>query len=131
MSATEHVELPIGGMSCASCANRVERRLNGLEGVTATVNYATERATVDFDPAVASPEQLVRAVEEAGYEATLPAPDESDALRRRLVVSAALALPVLLGDHLAHCVAESIESGQGGDAKVKEAAQAVQRLLRA
>ena len=50
MSATgDHVELPITGMTCASCANRIERRLNKLDGVTATVNYATEKATVDFD----------------------------------------------------------------------------------
>ena len=46
----DHVELPITGMTCASCANRIERRLNKLEGVTATVNYATEKAAVDFDP---------------------------------------------------------------------------------
>jgi len=45
-----HVELPITGMTCASCANRIERRLNRLDGVSASVNYATERATVDFDP---------------------------------------------------------------------------------
>ena len=44
------LELPITGMTCASCANRIERRLNTLDGVTATVNYATEKATVDFDP---------------------------------------------------------------------------------
>ena len=51
MSATtQHVELPITGMTCASCANRVERNLNQLEGVSATVNYATEKARVEFDP---------------------------------------------------------------------------------
>ena len=69
---TQHVELPITGMTCASCANRIERKLNKLDGVTATVNYATEKATVDFDAAVA-PEQLVAAVEAAGYQAVLPA----------------------------------------------------------
>jgi P-type Cu+ transporter len=103
-----HVELPITGMTCASCANRVERRLNELDGVTATVNYATERATVEFDPDAAAPEDLLGAVEAAGYSAVLPredaageAPaedDEPDAtapLRRRLVLSAALSLPVL------------------------------------
>ncbi len=104
-TAPEHVELPIEGMTCASCANRIERRLNKLDGVTATVNYATERATVDFDPALAEPEQLVAAVEAAGSHAALPAtadagsPDGDDptaALRRRLVVSALLALPVLV-----------------------------------
>ena len=66
--ATQHVELPIAGMTCASCANRIERKLNKLEGVTASVNYATEKATVEFDATVA-PEQLVEAVEAAGYQA--------------------------------------------------------------
>jgi len=46
----EHLELPVEGMSCASCAGRIERRLNGLDGLHATVNFATERAAVDFDP---------------------------------------------------------------------------------
>ena len=55
----EHVELPITGMTCASCANRIERKLNKLDGVTASVNYATEKATVDFDPAVVAPDRLV------------------------------------------------------------------------
>src|SRR3954452_8210112 len=96
----QHLELPITGMSCASCANRVERGLNHVEGVVATVNYATERATVDFDPAAVRPEDLIRAVEDVGYGASLPgeteAADSSDSLRRRLVASAALSLPVLL-----------------------------------
>src|SRR5687768_7338413 len=102
----EHLEVPISGMTCASCANRIERRLNELDGVSATVNYATEKATVDFDPAAVAPEQLVGAVEAAGYRAVLPAarpePDagsaEADAtasLRRRVVLSAALTVPVL------------------------------------
>src|SRR5262252_416228 len=102
---TERIELPISGMTCASCANRVERRLNKLDGVTATVNYATETASVDYDPAV-EVEQLVAAVEAAGYAATLPAsepeaeapPAERDpaaGLRPRLVVSGLLAVPVL------------------------------------
>ena len=84
MSAvTDHVELPITGMTCASCANRVERGLNKLDGVTATVNYATEKATVDFDPGGVEPEQLVAAVQAAGYEASLPAADEPRRRRRR------------------------------------------------
>jgi Cu+-exporting ATPase len=106
MSATDHIELPITGMTCASCANRIERKLNKLDGVTASVNYATEKASVAFDPGAIEPEQLVAAVEAAGYEAALPAsdPDRSAAvdaadptapLRRRLVACAALALPVL------------------------------------
>ena len=69
--ATQHVELPIAGMTCASCANRIERKLNKLEGVTASVNYATEKATVEFEATVA-PDQLVEAVEAAGYQAVLP-----------------------------------------------------------
>ena len=93
---TEHVELPIGGMTCASCATRVERRLNELDGVSATVNYATERASVAFDPRETAPDDLVAAVESAGYQAQLPAGDELAALRTRLYVSAALAIPVAL-----------------------------------
>jgi Cu+-exporting ATPase len=104
-TAPERVELPIEGMTCAGCAGRVERKLNELDGVTATVNFATERATVDFDPGAVAPQELVAAVEAAGYRAALPAvappaaedePDELAALRRRLALSAALALPVLL-----------------------------------
>ncbi len=106
----ERLELPIEGMTCASCAIRIEKRLNRLEGVEATVNYATENAAVLFDPARVALEELVAAVEAAGYHAT-PAPDkaatgeqvevevEVDAslpLRRRLLVSAALSFPVLL-----------------------------------
>ena len=96
------VDLPITGMTCASCATRVERRLNRLDGVTATVNYATERASVEFDPEAVAPEQFVEAVEAAGYEAALPddaAPaveaDEGDPLLRRLIISALLSLPLL------------------------------------
>jgi Cu+-exporting ATPase len=104
--APQHVELPITGMTCASCANRIERKLNRLDGVSATVNYATERASVAFDPAAVSPEALVAAVEAAGYQAVLPEAepagseragevDETAPLRRRLLVSLALTLPVL------------------------------------
>src|SRR5215210_6142623 len=92
----EHLELPITGMSCASCANRVERSLNEVDGVLATVNYATERATVDYDPASVSTEQLVRAVEAVGYTAALPDSDSTTSLRRRVAASAALSIPVLL-----------------------------------
>jgi Cu+-exporting ATPase len=98
--ATEHLELPISGMTCASCANRIERRLNKLDGVTAAVNYATEKATVDFDATAVEPQQLVAAVEAAGYAAALPSaegdePDDTAPLRQRLLVSLALMLPVL------------------------------------
>src|ERR1700755_838912 len=96
--------LAVGGMSCASCAARIEKRLNQVDGVVATVNFATEQATVDFPDSV-TPDQLIAAVEETGYTATLPAridepvaPGESDTAaswRRRLVVSAALSVPVV------------------------------------
>ena len=66
------LDLPIEGMTCASCAVRVEKKLNKLDGVSAAVNYATERASVQFDAGAVSPEQLVAAVESAGYKAALP-----------------------------------------------------------
>jgi Cu+-exporting ATPase len=93
------IELPITGMTCASCASRIERRLNKLDSVTASVNYATEKATVEYDPVAVAPEQLVGAVEAAGYGAVLapePVRDELAPLRTRLIVSALLSLPVLL-----------------------------------
>jgi P-type Cu+ transporter len=104
--SVERLELPITGMTCASCAVRVEKKLNKLDGVAASVNYATERAAVEFDAELVAPAQLVDAVEQAGYHAVLPAagdePEEAAAddptrsLRQRLVVSAVLSLPVLL-----------------------------------
>ena len=72
--APERVELAVGGMTCASCAARIEKKLNRLDGVVATVNFATENATVRYDPAVVTPQQLVATVEATGYTATLPAP---------------------------------------------------------
>jgi Cu+-exporting ATPase len=104
MDATaQRIELAIGGMTCASCATRVERRLNRLDGVAASVNLATERASVTY-PAGMAPAELVRVVEETGYTARLPAPvagpDEVapavDPLRRRLLVSLLLAAPVVV-----------------------------------
>ena len=90
-------------MTCASCASRIERKLNKLDGVTASVNYATEKATVEFDPARVSPDALVDAVEQVGYSTHLPQAepaavedDPTAGLRRRLIVSAVLSLPVLL-----------------------------------
>ena len=105
---TGTIELEIGGMTCASCAARVEKKLNKLEGVTATVNYATEKARVSF-PSSLTPEDLVATVEKTGYTATVPAPPPEDdatasavasddptrALRQRLLVSAALSVPVV------------------------------------
>jgi P-type Cu+ transporter len=101
---SERLELPISGMTCASCAARIEKRLNRLDGVAASVNYATELASVTLAPdAPTRPEDLIAAVEQAGYEAVLPdtAPgpqlghDPVDDLRRRLVFAAAASLPLL------------------------------------
>ncbi|MGI8624444.1 MAG: cation transporter, partial [Solirubrobacteraceae bacterium] len=109
-TAPQRLELPVQGMTCASCANRIERKLNKLDGVHATVNYATEKAAVEFDPAQVAPEDLVGAVEAAGYTAELPTPptaegagaaaaepsDPTRALRLRLIGAAALSIPLLL-----------------------------------
>ncbi len=99
------VELEITGMTCASCANRIERKLNKLDGVTATVNYATEKAKVHFPEGV-DPADLVRTVEQAGYGAALPRPERTEPegeeevdptapLRQPLIVSAVLTVPVI------------------------------------
>jgi P-type Cu+ transporter len=117
---TSTTDLAIGGMTCASCAARVEKTLNRLDGVTATVNFATEAARVSYPPALTVAE-LIAAVERTGYSATPPAPpsraviqaasqdkkhdkherrekheQQSHEPRRRLIVSAALAVPVAL-----------------------------------
>ena len=105
------VELEIGGMTCASCAMRIEKKLNKLEGVVATVNYATEKAKITvpdgYDPAV-----LIAEVEKTGYSAALPAPkgkrndgaaagdaDDADpelrSLRNRLIGAIVLTVPVI------------------------------------
>jgi P-type Cu+ transporter len=104
-SPTARMDLPITGMTCASCANRIERRLNKLDGVTASVNYATETASVEVQDGV-EVEHLVAAVRAAGYDAVVageepgdagepPEHDPAAALRLRLVVSALLSIPVL------------------------------------
>ena len=103
---TTTTDLVIGGMTCASCATRVERKLNRLDGVTATVNFATEAARVSF-PETLTVDDLIAAVERTGYTAAPPAPPDSaqdaDAaassrreLRLRMLVSVALAAPVVL-----------------------------------
>lgn len=104
MEATD-LELDIGGMTCASCANRIERKLNKVPGVEATVNYATEKAHI-WTSAVLSADDLISVVESAGYNASIPAPPrytseggpserpEADELRRRLLVSTLLSVPV-------------------------------------
>lgn len=104
------IELEIGGMTCASCANRIERKLNKLDGVTATVNYATEKAKISV-PAGYDPQLLISEVEKTGYSAALPAPPagkgggaasggdgpdpELTSLRHRLIGAVVLTVPVI------------------------------------
>lgn len=96
------VEVAVGGMTCAACASRVERKLNKLDGVTASVNYATEKAAVTAPEAV-SVDDLITTVEKAGYQAEVIEPDRAAAdpdrgrvqyLWRRLVVALLLGAPL-------------------------------------
>ncbi|WP_018654293.1 heavy metal translocating P-type ATPase [Actinomadura flavalba] len=101
---TGRIELAIGGMTCASCAARVEKKLNKIDGVTASVNYATEKARVEYPEGVAV-EELIATVEKAGYTAEPPAPpaaadtgeepDELRPLRQRLITAVVLSVPVI------------------------------------
>ncbi|GIF16693.1 heavy metal translocating P-type ATPase [Actinoplanes teichomyceticus] len=108
--APHRIELAIGGMTCASCAARIEKKLNRMEGVTATVNYATEKASVAYAEGVTT-DDLIATVERTGYTATLPPPprpagedaaeraqpvDELRALRTRLSAAIALSVPVVV-----------------------------------
>ncbi|MFO1317003.1 MAG: heavy metal translocating P-type ATPase [Burkholderiales bacterium] len=106
--SAERVELGLTGMTCAACATRIEKVLNRVPGVAATVNFATETATVGFDPAVANPDQLIAAVTRAGYGATVRHDPEEDrkrdqarkaaayaALKREFALSAILTAPLL------------------------------------
>ncbi|MGV9819549.1 heavy metal translocating P-type ATPase [Nocardia xishanensis] len=98
------LELEIGGMTCASCAARIEKKLGRLNGVTATVNFATAKAKIRYPQSV-SADQLISAIENAGYTAHLREPPATEAdrshdaelaaLRHRLLVSLALAVPVI------------------------------------
>ena len=100
-AAVSNIELEISGMTCASCAIRIEKKLNKLDGVTAMVNLATETAHVSF-PGAVTVADLIAAVERTGYTAALPAAPAdaaetrpgSGSPRRRLAVSLALAVPV-------------------------------------
>ncbi|HZV25805.1 MAG TPA: cation transporter, partial [Acidothermaceae bacterium] len=116
MGVGERVELTVGGMTCASCAARIEKKLNRLDGASASVNFATEKATVSFDPAKLAIADLISTVEATGYTAQLPQPsgtaapadagdgarqrpahgDETDTLRQRLIISALLTTPVVV-----------------------------------
>jgi P-type Cu+ transporter len=94
------IQLDIEGMTCASCATRIEKALNKVEGVDASVNYATERATVTGTRV--DTQKLLTAIEQAGYRASLHTEDTrentdaDDALRRRLVISALLTIPIII-----------------------------------
>lgn len=100
----ESIELDVGGMTCAACATRIEKKLNKIEGVNATVNYATERAIVRGAPAAMDLSTLVRTVEKAGYTAAevregsdfheTASADRVASLRRRLAVAAVITLPL-------------------------------------
>jgi P-type Cu+ transporter len=106
---TTQIQLDIDGMTCTSCAARIEKKLNRIDGVTATVNYATEKAKVSY-PATVTPADLIAQIEATGYTAHLPAKakragsegesgedseDPTRVLRQRLIVSGVLALPVI------------------------------------
>ena len=96
----QRLSLDVEGMTCASCAARIERKLNKLDGVDATVNYATEQAAVAFDPGAVSVDDLIATVESAGYHAALPqqaaaaGPDAVRAVRTRLAVAVLLTAPL-------------------------------------
>ncbi len=100
-----HLDLLVGGMTCAACAARIEKRLNKMDGVVASVNFATETAAVDYDPACTNAETMIGTVTALGYTAAVPTPDadeedagESAALRnyrKRLLVSLPLTIPVM------------------------------------
>jgi Cu+-exporting ATPase len=106
--ADKRIEFAVSGMTCASCSARIEKRLNKIEGVTATVNYSTEKAKVTYTGDI-TPADLVAAVEKAGYGARLPqvstaggerpasseADDSVRSLRQRLTVSFLLTVPVI------------------------------------
>lgn len=96
------VELSIEGMTCTSCASRIERRLSKLDGVSATVNYATEKAHVVIPKGITT-EQIIAEIERTGYKASIPVPavdlqesTELSRLKLRLIVGAVLTLPVLV-----------------------------------
>ncbi len=97
---SETIELSVGGMTCGSCAARIERKLNKLQGVQAAVNYATGKAFVQYDAGIPAA-TLIKAIVDTGYSAELPRADAEDAdhtapIRRRLVTSGLLTLPVLV-----------------------------------
>lgn len=120
-TATEHIDLGVTGMTCTSCSSRVQRKLNKLDGVDASVNFATESAAVDYDPQQVDTDRLIQVVRDAGYDAfdfrgsaEVEQPDElsesaaamqaldkareeeSRDLLRRTIWSAVLSVPVMV-----------------------------------
>lgn len=101
LETARYVTLDLGGMTCASCAARIEKKLNKIDGVEAAVNFATERADIHFDAARASVGDLIAAVESAGYKAKISNEVKADEmnkladLTKRLVIATILATPVL------------------------------------
>ncbi len=107
---SQHIAIAVDDINCASCVSKVEKKLNALDGVDASVNFATKTASVNFDPELAGSDDFVRAVDSAGYTATLPTEHEGadshdhmhhsvaspNALKHRLIVSAILTLPLTL-----------------------------------
>lgn len=101
-----HLDLGVTGMTCTSCSSRVERKLNKLEGVSASVNFATEAAAIEYDPQTVSPQELISVVEGAGYgafdmagaKAEEPQAEKSSdgGLLRRTIISGALSLPLMV-----------------------------------
>jgi P-type Cu+ transporter len=96
-AAQQAVELSIGGMTCASCAARIEKKLNKLDRVTATVNFATEKAAVSF-PGTVTPDNLIAVVEQTGYTAALPAPPPQPEVDGAPEAGAQAAAPSARGD---------------------------------
>ncbi|MFS0217192.1 heavy metal translocating P-type ATPase [Corynebacterium striatum] len=114
MTNLVHLDLGVSGMTCTSCSSRVERKLNKVDGVEATVNFATESASIEYDPSTSTPDSLIEVVRGAGYDAfTLMEEQEADSeetanpvdeahaqeakdLLRRTIVSAAISTPIMV-----------------------------------
>lgn len=114
MTNLVHLDLGVSGMTCTSCSSRVERKLNKVDGVEATVNFATESASIEYDPSTSTPDSLIEVVRGAGYDAfAMTEEQESDSeetanpvdeartqeakdLLRRTIVSAAISTPIMV-----------------------------------
>ncbi|ATZ06792.1 heavy metal translocating P-type ATPase [Corynebacterium striatum] len=114
MTNLVHLDLGVSGMTCTSCSSRVERKLNKVDGVEATVNFATESASIEYDPSTSTPDSLIEVVRGAGYDAfALTEEQEADSeetanpvdearaqeakdLLRRTIISAAISTPIMV-----------------------------------